>query len=36
VMRTGGQVQFHGSAQELSEIGDFDTAYIGMAQERVE
>jgi len=36
VMRTGGQIQFHGTAKELSEIGNFDTAYIGMAQERVE
>jgi branched-chain amino acid transport system ATP-binding protein len=30
VLRTGGRVQFHGTAAELAEIGDFETAYIGM------
>jgi len=35
VMRSGGQIQFHGTSEELAAIGDFDTAYIGMAQERV-
>ena len=33
VLRTGGQVQFHGTASELSARGDFETAYIGMAEE---
>lgn len=31
VMRSGGRIQFHGTAQELAKIGDFETAYIGMA-----
>jgi branched-chain amino acid transport system ATP-binding protein len=31
VLRTGGRIQFHGTAAELAEIGDFETAYIGMA-----
>jgi branched-chain amino acid transport system ATP-binding protein len=30
VMRTGGRIQFHGTAQELAQRGDFETAYIGM------
>ena len=30
VLRTGGRIQFHGTAAELAEIGDFETAYIGM------
>ena len=30
VLRTGGRIQFHGTAAELGEIGDFETAYIGM------
>ena len=29
VLRTGGQVQFHGTASELAARGDFETAYIG-------
>jgi hypothetical protein len=29
-MRTGGRIQFHGTAQELAQRGDFETAYIGM------
>ena len=33
VLRTGGQVQFHGTASQLSARGDFETAYIGMAEE---
>ena len=33
VLRTGGRIQFHGTAAELAEIGDFETAYIGMAAE---
>jgi branched-chain amino acid transport system ATP-binding protein len=31
VLRTGGRIQFHGTAAELAAIGDFETAYIGMA-----
>jgi branched-chain amino acid transport system ATP-binding protein len=30
VMRSGGRIAFHGSADELAKIGDFETAYIGM------
>jgi branched-chain amino acid transport system ATP-binding protein len=30
VMRSGGRVQFHGTAEELAKVGDFETAYIGM------
>ena len=30
VMRTGGRIQFHGTEEELAEMGDFETAYIGM------
>lgn len=30
VMRSGGRVAFHGTAAELAEVGDFETAYIGM------
>ena len=30
VLRTGGRIQFHGTAAELAAIGDFETAYIGM------
>ena len=30
VMRTGGRIQFHGTQEELSRVGDFETAYIGM------
>ena len=32
VLRTGGRIQFHGTAAELAEIGDFETAYIGMGE----
>ena len=32
VMRSGGGSQFQGTADELAKIGDFETAYIGMAQ----
>lgn len=35
VMRSGGRVAFHGTAEELARIGDFETAYIGMASEGV-
>jgi branched-chain amino acid transport system ATP-binding protein len=31
VMRSGGRIQFHGTAEELAQMGDFETAYIGMA-----
>jgi branched-chain amino acid transport system ATP-binding protein len=31
VMRSGGKIQFHGTAQELAETTDFEAAYIGMA-----
>jgi len=30
VMRSGGRIAFHGTADELAQIGDFETAYIGM------
>ena len=30
VMRSGGRIQFHGTTEELAEMGDFETAYIGM------
>jgi branched-chain amino acid transport system ATP-binding protein len=33
VLRTGGRIQFHGTAAELAEIGDFETAYIGMGSQ---
>ena len=32
VMRSGGRIQFHGTAEELSRIGDFETAYIGLGE----
>jgi branched-chain amino acid transport system ATP-binding protein len=32
VMRSGGRIQFHGTADELSRIGDFETAYIGLGE----
>ena len=32
VMRSGGRIQFHGTSEELAEIGDFESAYIGMAK----
>jgi branched-chain amino acid transport system ATP-binding protein len=31
VMRSGGRIAFHGTQEELAEVGDFETAYIGMA-----
>ena len=31
VMRSGGRIAFHGTEGELAKIGDFETAYIGMA-----
>jgi branched-chain amino acid transport system ATP-binding protein len=31
VLRSGGRIAFHGTASELAEIGDFESAYIGMA-----
>ena len=30
VMRSGGRIAFQGTAEQLAEIGDFETAYIGM------
>jgi branched-chain amino acid transport system ATP-binding protein len=33
VLRSGGRVAFHGTAEQLAEIGDFETAYIGMSTE---
>jgi branched-chain amino acid transport system ATP-binding protein len=30
VMRSGGRIEFHGTAEELAERGDFESAYIGM------
>ena len=33
VMRSGGRIQFHGTAEDLQKIGDFEAAYIGMGQE---
>jgi branched-chain amino acid transport system ATP-binding protein len=32
VMRSGGEIQFHGTAEELARIGDFETAYIGLGE----
>lgn len=34
VMRTGGRIQFEGTAEELRAMADFETAYIGMAAEQ--
>jgi len=31
VLRSGGRIAFHGTQEELAEVGDFETAYIGMA-----
>jgi branched-chain amino acid transport system ATP-binding protein len=31
VMRSGGRIAFHGTQKELANVGDFETAYIGMA-----
>jgi branched-chain amino acid transport system ATP-binding protein len=33
VMRSGGRIGLHGTAEELHRMGDFETAYIGMAQD---
>jgi branched-chain amino acid transport system ATP-binding protein len=30
VMRSGGRIAFHGTAEQLAAAGDFETAYIGM------
>jgi branched-chain amino acid transport system ATP-binding protein len=30
VMRSGGRIEFEGTAEELSQRGDFETAYIGL------
>jgi len=32
VMRSGGRIQFQGTADELARMGDFETAYIGLAE----
>ena len=31
VMRSGGRIEFHGTAEELARRADFETAYIGMS-----
>ena len=31
VMRSGGRIAFQGTAEELAKVGNFETAYIGMA-----
>jgi branched-chain amino acid transport system ATP-binding protein len=31
VMRSGGRIAFQGTQEELARVGDFETAYIGMA-----
>jgi branched-chain amino acid transport system ATP-binding protein len=31
VMRSGGRIEFHGTAEELAQRADFEAAYIGMA-----
>jgi branched-chain amino acid transport system ATP-binding protein len=33
LMRTGGRIQLEGTAEELEAMGDFETAYIGMAED---
>ena len=30
VLRAGGRVQYHGTAEELARMGDFDTAFVGL------
>ncbi len=30
VMRSGGRIAFQGTAEQLAEVGDFETAYIGL------
>ena len=32
VMRSGGRIQFHGTAKELASMGDFETAYVGLGE----
>jgi branched-chain amino acid transport system ATP-binding protein len=32
VMRSGGRIQFHGTAEELARMADFETAYIGLGE----
>jgi branched-chain amino acid transport system ATP-binding protein len=32
VLRSGGRIEFHGTAEELGKIADFESAYIGMGQ----
>jgi branched-chain amino acid transport system ATP-binding protein len=32
VMRSGGRIQFQGTAEELARMGDFETAYIGLGE----
>ena len=34
VLRTGGRIQFEGTTEELNAVGDFETAYIGMAKDK--
>ena len=36
VMRSGGRIAFQGTSKELAGVGDFETAYIGMAAEHSE
>jgi branched-chain amino acid transport system ATP-binding protein len=33
VMRSGGRIGLHGTAEDLHRMGDFETAYIGMGQD---
>jgi branched-chain amino acid transport system ATP-binding protein len=33
VMRSGGRIELHGTAEELHRMGNFETAYIGMGQD---
>jgi branched-chain amino acid transport system ATP-binding protein len=30
ILRAGGRVQYHGTAEELARVGDFDTAFVGL------
>jgi branched-chain amino acid transport system ATP-binding protein len=30
VLRAGGRIQYHGTAEELAKVGEFDTAFIGL------
>jgi branched-chain amino acid transport system ATP-binding protein len=36
VLRTGGRIQFEGTMEELDAVGDFETAFIGLAKEDAE